>query len=431
LSLLYFEKWSLNKKIAYFVIPIAFFAIMLSIRSSTLLAFLNVAMIYVLLMLMTIDFTATAQRIMTLGRYIKSLFLPITSFLVSGSSLLLTVFTLPKNAKDPEIVRKIITWIIISIPIGIAFVTLFVSADTVFGNYVNKLITFQIPYKSLLDILYVVILTIVFSWFFYSFLAEKANVATPEEKEQPNYIVEFTVIASILNALFLGFIIVQLNYLFGSELPSASSITYSEYARSGFWQLVIIILLVFMVIRVGGYYMSKHNMNYKAYSIFLIVQTLIIALSAWKRMYLYEMAYGLTTLRLYVHVFILLLIFLLGFLTYQILKEKSREIFIFGTFISCVVFLAVMNLINPDRIITTYNMKNLEKPDVYYSIQLWDDSIWAMLKVLSSWDANDPRRVSYSNVLNNHHLRIDTPWVSWTLAEERAWKAAEKFKLRK
>ena len=82
------------------------------------------------------------------------------------------------------------------------------------------------------------------------------------------------------------------------------------------------------------------------------------------------MAYGLTTLRLYVHVFILLLIFLLGFLTYQILKEKSREIFIFGTFISCVVFLAVMNLINPDRIITTYNMKNLEKPDVYYSIQL-------------------------------------------------------------
>ena len=52
--------------------------------------------------------------------------------------------------------------------------------------------------------------------------------------------IEITTVLSSLNILFLMFIFVQLSYFFGSDtlVRATAGVTYSSYARSGFFELV-------------------------------------------------------------------------------------------------------------------------------------------------------------------------------------------------
>ena len=47
---------------------------------------------------------------------------------------------------------------------------------------------------------------------------------------------------TLLDALFLAFVIVQLAVLFGGHdrVLRTTGLTYAEYARSGFWQLLAV-----------------------------------------------------------------------------------------------------------------------------------------------------------------------------------------------
>ena len=80
-----------------------------------------------------------------------------------------------------------------------------------------------------------------------------------------------------LDLLFLGFVAVQADVLLASDkdrLLRSTGLSYAEYARQGFWQLLIVTGLVLVVVAV-----------------------------ALRRLYLYEEAYGWTRLRLWVHAF--------------------------------------------------------------------------------------------------------------------------------
>ncbi len=54
--------------------------------------------------------------------------------------------------------------------------------------------------------------------------------------------VEVTIILGLLDVLFLGFVAVQGSYLFGGDrlIASQADLSYADYARRGFFQLVAV-----------------------------------------------------------------------------------------------------------------------------------------------------------------------------------------------
>ncbi len=132
-------------------------------------------------------------------------------------------------------------------------------------------------------------------------------------KKSFNPVVVSTILFS-LNILFLVFVFVQFKYLFGGEekvLTRDNGFTYSEYARRGFSELMVISILSFFLI---AFFSMKTYANsllskivYKGNLFLFISSVFVIIASAFTRMWLYESVYGFTSNRLLVNVCIILI----------------------------------------------------------------------------------------------------------------------------
>ncbi|MDT7581314.1 MAG: hypothetical protein QOK35_2578 [Pseudonocardiales bacterium] len=104
-------------------------------------------------------------------------------------------------------------------------------------------------------------------------------------------------------ALFVG---VQFVALFGSDdyIVRTTGLTYAEYARRGFWQLLVVTALVLGVLAFGSRWAPARTPAERAAKRGLLaalaVLTLVVVASALHRMWLYQQAYGFTVLRVVV-----------------------------------------------------------------------------------------------------------------------------------
>jgi Domain of unknown function (DUF4173) len=109
-----------------------------------------------------------------------------------------------------------------------------------------------------------------------------------------------------LVALFAGFVAVQATVLFGGDkyVLTTTGLTYAEYARSGFWQLLPVTGLTVIVVGVAAQIAPRSTPTDRALLRTLLgllsALTLVIVASALKRMAVYEQAYGFTRQRLLV-----------------------------------------------------------------------------------------------------------------------------------
>ncbi len=99
---------------------------------------------------------------------------------------------------------------------------------------------------------------------------------------------------------------VQISVLFGGDehVQVTEGLTYAEYARQGFWQLLFVTILVLGVIavaiRVAGREEARDRLFLRVLIGGLCLTTLVIVASAIHRMSLYENAYGYSVERLLV-----------------------------------------------------------------------------------------------------------------------------------
>ncbi|QES47860.1 DUF4173 domain-containing protein [Streptomyces venezuelae] len=120
----------------------------------------------------------------------------------------------------------------------------------------------------------------------------------------PRSPVEWALPLVVLNLLFAGFIAVQLAVLFGGydKVLESTGLSYAEYARQGFWQLLWATLLTLVVIALALRWAPRSGPGdrrlVRAVLGALCVLTLVVVASALRRMDLYVDAYGLTRLRL-------------------------------------------------------------------------------------------------------------------------------------
>lgn len=111
----------------------------------------------------------------------------------------------------------------------------------------------------------------------------------------------------LLDLLFVSFVAIQIAVLFGGRdhVLRTAGLTYADYARGGFFQLVAVAALTIAVIaffsglvRPSG---KAEQVLLRAGLALLCLLSLVIVVSALKRLGLYEQEYGFTRLRILVH----------------------------------------------------------------------------------------------------------------------------------
>ena len=198
---------------------------------------------------------------------------------------------------------------------------------------------------------------------------------------------DWKVALSVLNVLFGFFVVVQIAVLFGghSHVLETTDLTYAEYARQGFFQLVVVAILTLGVIAATIAF-SHHEDERNLLRILLgslCVLTLVILVSAARRMDLYQEAYGFTRLRLLVD----LSIVWLGAVFSAILVAGLRwrggwlpRAIVGISLASCVGF----GLYNPDLHIARRNIERFQATgdiDLAYLSTLSTDALGALVEL--------------------------------------------------
>lgn len=229
----------------------------------------------------------------------------------------------------------------------------------------------------------------------------------------------------VLVLLFTGFVGTQLAVLFGGEayVMKTAGVTFAEYARTGFWQLLWVTILTLGVIAGVARFAVKKTKQEQLWLRVLLgslaVLTLVIVASALSRMWFYQQAYGWTVLRLLViscEVW-LAVVYLMVIASGISLRANWLPKAIVAT--GAAFFLAVVAM-NPERVVADYNVSRFEatqKIDTYYLSQLSEDAVPALVR-LPAYERSCALRWMKNRT-------VEQDWREWNLARHNARKSLE------
>jgi hypothetical protein len=160
--------------------------------------------------------------------------------------------------------------------------------------------------------------------------------------------------------VFAAFALAQVLAATGAaaETLRNAGVTYSDYARSGFFQLLwvsgITLAVLILFSRISAFKERSSKLAFLILAEVAIALTMMIDVVAFRRLSLYEEAYGFTMLRLYSHVFAVWLDVVFLFLAADFLGVwRNRRWFIGATATSACVLLLGLNVVNPEAIVSS------------------------------------------------------------------------------
>jgi len=195
---------------------------------------------------------------------------------------------------------------VIAVVVVIVFGALFASADPAFAELVETITPTMSPGLAIgRVILFPFLLAGAFGYAHLAVRPPRLDLigARPARKVR---MWEWAVPLTLLNALFAAFVAVQAVAFFGGAgyVERTTGLTYAQYARSGFWQLCWITVLTLAVIAVAARKAPRtgrtERLLLRALLGLLCALSLVVVASALHRMSLYEDAYGLTRLRVWI-----------------------------------------------------------------------------------------------------------------------------------
>lgn len=410
----------------WLIIPIMFLSAMSTVRAAPGLRFLNIVGALLLFSLLVNRLATRPLTELSIGGYLEALL----ESSIFYSALAFPILLLQRNIRDTRerggegsrLARRLVIGILIAVPFLCLFTCLFASADLIFGTYVQNIL----ENLSIANLIGHTVLTLILAWIIMGKLAyglsrtpdwrgifhavdasgdspdeesEDADKSTPKTptpastqfKEVRNLlgILEASVVLFSVDALFLVFVVIQFAALFGGEaFLRSQGLTYAEYARRGFFELLAVSLITLGLILVIEFFTRRedrrHRLVFLLGSGLMIAMTVIILASAFLRLRLYELAYGFTRLRIYPHVFMVWLAVLIVYLLILLIVERPR-LFAAGVLIVAVGFVATLDLLNPDAFIVRQNLARYEageELDVDHLGSLSEDAIPHLIPLL-------------------------------------------------
>lgn len=373
---------------------IAFFAIITFVRREPMTVFLSVVLIMFLMGLFAMSFLGGRWPAYSLLDYLNRFLRLIGSMIARPLGFSADVKR--KQAEGGEgnasQVWPVVRGILIALPIVAIFAALLSAADLVFSQRLEDFIEL-FNLEDLPEYIFRLVYILVFAYaiagaFLHAATQSKEEKLLGEEKPVVPTFLGFTESAIVLGSvalLFAAFVSIQFQYFFGGQTNiQIDGYTYSEYARRGFGELVTVaffsLLLILSASGITRRETETHRRVFSGLEIGIVALVLVMLLSAFQRLVLYETAYGFSRLRTYTHVFMIWLALLLIAVVVLELLRRERA-FALAAVISALGFALTLGIMNVDGFIVRQNVNRAVKGesfDVSYLSELSFDAVPAL-----------------------------------------------------
>lgn len=291
-----------------------------------------------------------------------------------------------RNTESSKIAASIILGLLISVLLLFIILPLLLSSDMVFTNLFRKFFhifdKININIGTPVNIIIYFLIGFVGCYAFFSNLC-KYNLSI-EKKDRTKYYSPIVGITfnMVLSVLYVFYSMIQIIYLFiGLDNGLPKGVTYSEYARSGFWELIAVSLINFFLVLICMRVFKEHKIL-KIILVIISSCTFIMIASAAYRMLLYVAQYHLTFLRILVLWFLIIEAFYMAGLIYSIYKKKF-SLFRYLVMVTMCGYI-IFAYSRPDYMIAKYNLSQdkININDVYYVMyNLSEDAVPVLTEV--------------------------------------------------
>jgi len=297
-------------------------------------------------------------------------------------------------------VRRANAWpvvrgVVIAIPVLLVFGALLASADLVFGSRLDQLIRLlrleNLP-QYVFRLAYILAAAYALAGVFlhasgYGRTATRASA----EGATPFAFLGFAETAIVLGSvviLFAAFVLVQFQYFFGGQVNiGVEGYTYAEYARRGFGELLVVaffsllLILGFSVVTRRESEMQRRLFSGLGFAVVALV--IVMLVSAYQRLALYEAAYGFSRLRTYTNILLIWIGILLVVVSVLEILRLERA-FATAALLAAIGFVITLSLLNVDAFIVRQNVDRAmhgETLDTAYLASLSTDSVPAVAAI--------------------------------------------------
>jgi hypothetical protein len=331
--------------------------------------------------------------------------------------------------RHAELALRVGRGLLLAVPVTLVLGLLLASADAVFASFFR----FELDPASLAQHAAGLVLG---AWAAAALLrvTSVTPVGAMPPARRPLGAVEAMVVLAGLCGLFASFAVAQVVALSGGarHVLDTAGLTYADYARSGFFQLLavaVITLAVLLALRaVTDLATPRRRLAFTVLAEVAVALTLVVVVVAIRRLNLYEDAFGLTMLRLYSELFSYWIGVVFLLLGASLAGMWQRRAWLLGAAAGTgLALLLALNVVNPeavvarDQLAATHQATRSEGGvDGSYLAGLSDDAVPTIVAGLSGLDA-EARAELLATVCGAH----DGPprhsgWAAWNLSAQRA-----------
>ena len=357
--------------------------------------------------------------------------------------------------KSATQVWPIVRGLVIAVPVVAIFSSLLSSADPIFGKRFEEFIDL-FNLENLPEYIFRMVYILVFAYAIAGVFLHAAQRSGEQVEQKPRFapFLGFTESAIVLGSvvvLFTAFVVIQFQYFFGGQANiHLDGYTYSEYARKGFGELVTVaffsLLLILGLGAITRRETEAHRRTFSSLSSVLVGSVIVMLVSAFQRLILYETAYGFSRLRTYTHIFMIWLGMLLVVVVALEITRRERALGL-SMVLAALGFVVSLNLLNVDAFIVRQNIQrelrgageaNLPENgrvdlDTQYFLNLSDDAVPALAAAFKNENlpAAVEEKVGVALFCKRYDREKDdqaVPWQSFHLSRLNADRAFVQLK---
>ena len=269
-----------------------------------------------------------------------------------------------KNSK----VLYVVLGVVLAVPIFAVMASLLFSADVVFRN-LGKTILEYLNLENIYGILWRFVLFFMAAYGLMVYL-EKRTLKVKENSGKRWEALIAIPIALMLTLMYTVFCGIQIRYLFMGGVSLPQEYTYAEYAREGFFQLLAVAMINFVLVLVGLAYFKESKVLKAILTMMSLCSFVMVASSAY-RMLMYISYYYLTYLRVLVLWGLLVLTVLFVGVIIYIFRE-GFPLFRYSMAVVTVLYITLA-FARPDYIIAQVNVSAITGQSDFFRTEEFND----------------------------------------------------------
>lgn len=362
-----------------------------------------------------------------IGKYIfsflETVFAPLQYFGASFSDG--KAYKKQKGKKHSNMSSYVWIGLLIGIPLLAIVVAILASADPVFKEVMETIFGQLFSWTIIVFTLFIFFTYIYLYGLFVKMPLGNLGTETGQDKKyEPAIGITITI---PLTVVYLLFIVIQILYLFMNNLSLPDGMSYAEYARQGFFQLLFVAILNVFIVTICTGIFQEHKVLKMILTVMCICTFVMIA-SSVVRMFMYIDEYNLT----YQRIVVLLLLAMTAVLMLGVLIKlycKSFPLITYGLFTIAAIYV-VFAFARPVHIVADYNLNHTShrEPDIEYIRDMGLDAVPDVYEYVKKHHLSNDS-VLYENYREEVSVEDYFRWVERVTSDYGSFEAIRGFNI--